>query len=283
MAEAGLPQKRSALESIGRWVGGIALAASILFIVHRLWLLDWTSLRPYFSLSLAVSFVGAGLLFAAADVALARAWALTADSEGAVAAADMRRIYARGVLMKYIPGAIFQYLSRQYDGAKTGLGHKRLAQSALLEIALHLVSSLAVAAALFLAAHSIAAALAAGSLAAICALSVRRPLARALAFQMSAFALFALAAVLVGFAVFPAGAGLVQFAAIFLLAWLAGFVVPVAPGGVGVREAALLMLGGGALPAAGLVAATLALRIASIGGDILFGFAATASGRSPGR
>jgi len=283
MAEAALPQKRSTLECIGRWVGGIALAASILFIAQRLWLLDWASLRPYFSSSLAGSFVGAGLLFAAADVALARAWAVTADSEGAVAPRDMRRIYARGVLMKYLPGAIFQYLSRQYHGAKTGLGHKRLAQSALLEIALHLVSSLAVAAVFFLAVHSIAAALAAGALVAICLLSIRRPLTRALILQMSAFALFALAAILVGFAVFPAGTGLAKFAAIFLLAWLAGFIVPVAPGGVGVREAALLMLVGGALPTAGLMAATLALRIASIGGDVLFGLAFTASGRSPGR
>ena len=74
-------------------------------------------------------------------------------------------------------------------------------------------------------------------------------------------------------AVLPAGASLAQFAALFLLAWLAGFIVPVAPGGLGVREAALLALAGGGVPAAGLMAATLALRVSSIAGDLVYGLA----------
>jgi uncharacterized membrane protein YbhN (UPF0104 family) len=93
----------------------------------------------------------------------------------------------------------------------------------------------------------------------------------ALAFQIVAFGGFALAAALIGAAVLPAGTSLAHFAALFLLAWLAGFVVPVAPGGIGIREAALLALAGTGLPAAGLMAATLALRASSIAGDLGYG------------
>ena len=71
----------------------------------------------------------------------------------------------------------------------------------------------------------------------------------------------------------PAGAALAQFAAIFLLAWLAGFVIPVAPGGLGVREAALLALAAGSVDAPALLAAVLALRIGSILGDLGYGLA----------
>ena len=95
----------------------------------------------------------------------------------------------------------------------------------------------------------------------------------ALAFQIGAFGAVALAAALIGAAVLPAGTNLAHFSALFLLAWLAGFVVPVAPGGIGVREAALLALAGASLPAAGLMAATLALRGSSIAGDLTYGLA----------
>ena len=96
-------------------------------------------------------------------------------------------------------------------------------------------------------------------------------MARALVLQLAAFGGFAAAAAIIGAAVLPAGAGLAQFAAIFLLAWLAGFLIPVAPGGLGVREAALLALGGGVASASALMAAVLALRIGSILGDLGYG------------
>src|SRR3546814_20504416 len=83
-----------------------------------------------------------------------------------------------------------------------------------------------------------------------------------------------------GAAVLPSGESLAHFAALFLLAWLAGCVVPVAPGGIGVREAALLAIAGGAVPATALMAATLALRAASIAGDLLYGVVTLRFGRS---
>lgn len=273
MADTVLARRRPSFERIGRWVGGAALAGSIAFIGERLWRLDWSTLQPHASLGLAGAMIGAPLLFAAADRALARAWTAVVDPEHIQPPRDMARIYARGVLMKYLPGSVFQYVSRQVEGAKTGIEHKLLAKSVAVEVGLHLVSSLSVAAACLTFERSPVGALAAAVIVVGAAFAARRPLLTALAFQILAFGGFAAAAALIGAAVLPAGTSLAHFAALFLLAWLAGFVVPVAPGGIGVREAALLALAGAGLPAAALMAATLALRASSIAGDLGFGLA----------
>ncbi|MGH6632036.1 MAG: hypothetical protein ACREB0_01640, partial [Sphingopyxis sp.] len=228
-------------------------------------------LQPHASWGLAGAMVGAPLLFAVADRALARAWTAVVDPEHTQPPRNMARIYARGVLMKYLPGSIFQYVSRQVEGAKTGIEHKLLAKSVIVEVGLHLVSSMSVAAACLTFERAPVVAIVAAAIVVGASLAARRPLLTALAFQILAFGAFALAAALIGAAVLPAGASLAHFAALFLLAWLAGFVVPVAPGGIGIREAALLALAGAGLPAAGLMAATLALRASSIAGDLGYG------------
>lgn len=279
MAETAVARRRPSLDRIGRWVGGAALAGSIAFIGERLWRLDWSTLQPHASWGLAGALIGAPLLFAAADRALARAWTAIVDPDHHYPARDMARIYARGVLMKYLPGSVFQYVSRQVEGARTGIEHKTLVKSAFSEVGLHLVSSMTVAALCLAAARS---PLLAGTAAVVvtgASLAARRPLLTALAFQILAFGAFAAAAALIGAAVLPAGTSLAHFAALFLLSWLAGFVVPVAPGGIGVREAALLALAGPGLPAAGLMAATLALRASSIAGDLGYGLVTLGSRR----
>lgn len=273
MADATAARRRPSFERIGRWVGGAALATSIAFIGERLWRLEWSTLQTHASWGLAGAMIGAPLLFAAADRALARAWTALVDPERVHPPRDMARIYARGVLMKYLPGSVFQYVSRQIEGAKSGIEHKLLAKSALIEVGLHVVSSMSVAAVCLLFDRQPLGALTAAGVVVAASLAARRALLTALALQIVAFGAFALAAMLIGATVLPAGASLTHFAALFLLAWLAGFVVPVAPGGIGVREAALLALAGPGLPAAGLMAATLALRASSIAGDLGYGLA----------
>lgn len=280
MIDAAPASGRPAFDRLLRWGGGAALAGSLIFIGDRLWRLDWSTLQPHMSAGLVGGIAAATLLFAAADRALAHAWTAVADPEKAFAQPELRRIYARGVLLKYLPGSIFQYVSRQTEGARKGMAHKRLARSALIEVGLHLVSSMTAAAAFLVGTWSPPVAVLGLGAVASAALALRRPLATALAFQILAFLLFGLAAMLTGAAVLPAGSGLAHFAALFLLAWLAGFVVPVAPGGIGVREAALLALGGAIMPPAALMATTLALRVSSIGGDLIYGLA-TLARRSP--
>lgn len=279
MADIGAAQRRSSFERIGRWIGGAALAGSILFIGERLWRLDWSTLQPHLSWGLAGAMAGAALLFTAADRALARGWTALVDPEAVHPSRDMERIYARGVLMKYLPGSVFQYVSRQIEGSKTGIGHKLLARSIIIEVGLHLVSSMSVAAACLTFDRWPVAAVTAALIVIGASLAMRRPLMTALAFQIIAFGTFAAAAALIGAAVLPAGTSLAHFAALFLFAWLAGFVVAVAPGGIGVREAALLSLGGVSLPAASLMAATLALRASAVAGDLGYGLTMLGSRR----
>jgi uncharacterized membrane protein YbhN (UPF0104 family) len=55
-----------------------------------------------------------------------------------------------------------------------------------------------------------------------------------------------------------------------LLAWLAGFVVPGAPGGLGVREAALLWLLAGQMDASQAGSVAVIMRVATTFADGLF-------------
>ncbi|WP_088307595.1 hypothetical protein [Novosphingobium sp. B 225] len=264
--------------ALARWGGAAVVAGSIGFIGERLWRLEPGQLADQASWPLAGAMAIAPLLFAGADHLLARGWQVLADPQQQLDRRVAGAIYGRGVLMKYLPGSVFQYVSRQFGGAEAGLAHGQLAKASLTEVGLHLASSMTVAAACLIGTR---APLAAGAgLAALTALcwGARRPLLRALACQIGAFSAFAMAAMVVGAVLLPASASLPQFGALFLLAWLAGFVVPVAPGGLGVREAALLALAGPNQPAAALLGAVLALRIASVLGDLGYGLAATMRG-----
>ena len=280
MPEAGDVPGASILGKASRWAGGAVLVASVGFIGDRFWHLEWSSLQDHVSWPFAIGLAGACASFAAADHALARAWIATSDPIALVPRLGLVRAYARGVLMKYLPGSIFQYVSRHVGGRQVGLAHGQLVRSTVTEVGLHVAGSLTVAA-LCLLANRMPFIAGAGAVILIAGgMVTRRPLLTALALQIAAFGLFALAAVLVGGAVMPSGTELGQFAALFMLAWLAGFVIPVAPGGLGVREAAFLALAGNETPATSLLAAVLALRVASLAGDLTYGLGILAVTRS---
>jgi hypothetical protein len=52
-------------------------------------------------------------------------------------------------------------------------------------------------------------------------------------------------------------------------AWLAGFVTPGAPGGLGIREAAMVLFAGGSASAEVLFVAAALFRLVSFGGDLV--------------
>lgn len=277
---APLLDRRPGLRRLIQWGGAGALALSIGFIGERLWRLDLAQLHDQASWSLASAMLVATGLFGAADAALARGWAALADPAGQLSARQAAAIYGRGVLLKYLPGSVFQYLSRQIEGSGAGLPQRQLAGASVKEVALHLAASLSVAGCCIVAAaQPLLAGLLGAGLGSF-ALWGRSALLRAFGYQFIAFAGFAAAAAIVAAVLLPGGASTALFAALFLLAWLAGFVVPVAPGGIGVREAALLVLAGPTTAAAPLLAAVMALRVSSIAGDLLFGLGAAFRARS---
>lgn len=256
-------------------LGSVAiLAACVGFIGDRLIQLEPAQLLDHASWPLGAAMVAAPLLFATSDKFLASAWSSLARADEVLPSRQIDEIYARGVLAKYLPGSVFQYASRQVDGAAAGLAHNKLAKASAAEIALHLPASM-IAAGFGIALTVLpVTTLACGLGALFVALRTRDSVMRAGTLQFCAFLCFGAAAAVVGAALLPASASLGLFAGLFLLSWLAGFLVPVAPGGLGVREAALIALAGTQFPDASLLASVLTLRIASVFGDVLFGAAA---------
>jgi glycosyltransferase 2 family protein len=233
-----------------------------------------------------------GLAYGVLLVLLAQAWSLTSASDAGFRKAVA--VYGTSVLLKYFPGSVLQYGSRQVLGARLGWDATSMAQGSVLEIALHVISALAVALVLIVPTRSsgeltgfvpvlaLALAIAIAVLIFISRrLDPRIVLGSAL-YQLGFFAgmaaLAALSASTFGaeISVLPAIGGL------FLLAWLIGFVMPFAPGGIGIREAAgvALLTGITGLELALLIVA--AMRVVSLIGDVLIFVAGLACQRSLG-
>lgn len=275
-----------------RIAGALLVLASLGFLVHAARQADLARLFA------AIDGTGAALLgllaagYGAALVTLAFAWWLMLLGReephgfgGAFVA------YGLSVVAKYLPGSVFQYASRQALGAREGWSQAALAKASVAEIVLHLVAALGV----FLSFDRLLGLGQAGALPAtiigiatvggIGWLVLRAPAERprllaALAAQCVFFALMALIAAGCAAAIgVPPGPAL-SAGALFLLAWLAGFVAPGVPGGIGVREAGIVatasaLLGPG--PALLFAAAT---RIVTLAGDALFALAALVLARA---
>ncbi|MCJ9430788.1 lysylphosphatidylglycerol synthase domain-containing protein [Kordiimonas marina] len=71
--------------------------------------------------------------------------------------------------------------------------------------------------------------------------------------------------------------------ALFIASWTLGFVVPGAPGGLGVREAALVILFAPFAPTGDIMIAAILLRLMALAGEILSFFAGLILGRNKGQ
>lgn len=258
-------------QSLVRWGGVAVLAGAIGFIAYRLMALNPQELLAQRSWTLLGAMAGASAIFAAANVLFARGWTILADADEIMSPSQAQGIYGRGVLTKYLPGSIFQYISRQIGGQRAGLQTAVLVKASIDEALIHVAASLWLAALLMMAGDRplLACGAGIGLMGALC-LAKSRPL-RAMVMQLLAFAGFGLASVITAASLFPENGQWLFFGGIFLTAWLAGFLIPVAPGGLGVREAALLALSGAMIPAPEALAAVLALRVSSIVGDLAYG------------
>jgi len=168
---------------------------------------------------------------------------------------------------------VLQYASRQWLGGELGMGQVAMARASATEIALHVLFSG------FSAASFIWAGGGAGGLGiAACALAAAL-LLLALRWRRRRAPLFGQALFFLGFAslVFVLAvsghdaATAARWTGWFFAAWLAGFLVPLAPGGIGVREAVLLALAGSADRGGAVLAFALLLRAVTLLGDGVFG------------
>ena len=225
---------------------------------------------------------GLALVYAAADVLLAVAWRALLQGQG-TAAGLVWSIRTHGVsqLSKYLPGNVMHLASRQFLGASAGVPHAVLARSSLLELAglatagllLSLLALPLVEIDLFQRIGP-----AAGATIVVLALAAARIIAGArTARVLGCHLLFLLAASLSFTALLmllaPGAGGSLSWPAAcgaYAAAWLAGFVTPGAPAGLGVREAILVILLGGHAAEPDLLAAVVLSRAVTALGDTIF-------------
>lgn len=260
------------LGKLMRWAGYVLLLAALTYLVLALGRLDLAQVAARLGPD-GWAQAGAGAIgYAALLGLLARAWSRDAAQCRPTGWASALTVYGPGVIAKYIPGSVFQYASRQMLGARLRWSHAAMARASLFEAGMHVPCALAVAGALWLtgSAWGIAPLLLVGASLLLLGSHARITAAGLQLLFFSGFGLIVwwLAGDMLD---------LVQpdrVAALFMLAWVAGLLVPVAPGGVGVRESALLVLSAPYADPASLAAFAILTRLVTMAGDALFGLAA---------
>lgn len=239
-------------------------------------------------------------LYAAAGLLLAGVWWHLLNRQ-AIAPPSFGRalaVYARTQLAKYLPGNVFHLIGRHALGSGLGLPHRVLAGALVVEIGgLGLVAT-ALAGTLgapfplpprlaWLVPGTLLGLAMAGLALGLLGLrwihspgngSVRlylASLARALLGYGGFFAILGGITALLFGGTLPPGSQLpwTQLTGLAALAWLGGFATPGAPAGIGVRDAILLSGLGGLAPEPEATGVVVALRLVTLGGDLLFGLA----------
>lgn len=266
-----------------KWGGRILAFAGLVFVAERLYQdgaqLDLARLGPWHWLALAVL----ALIYGIAGGALGLAWRELLHWLGASTARRWAiHVYGLSQIAKYLPGNVFHLASRQGMGVAAGIPGWPLAKSAVWDL-----GTLAVAGALFallalpLALQQVPPAwgsllfvLGVGGATILSGLLLDASVSRALLWDvlfLSVSGLLFLALLLIIGAIDElAPLLLVSAAGAYVLAWLAGFLTPGVPAGVGVREAVLILLLGSGINEPDLILAVLLGRLVTVAGDIVF-------------
>ncbi len=264
--------KRPWIAGAIRWLGYAAFAIGLTYIGFALARLDTASVAARLGPSGWMLGAACAVGYAALLALLARGWTGCASGRSDNPWREVLAVYGPGVIAKYIPGSVFQYASRQVLGARRGWSQGGMARSSLLEALIHLPSALTIAAA-FALLQGLAGVVVIAVVGALLVKLSRGEIAQAFGWQLCFFSGFGtLTYVLAAYAlVLPNPA---MIAALFMIAWIAGFLVPVAPGGLGIRESVLLVLAAPFAPAAGIAVFAILTRLVTIAGDALCGLAA---------
>jgi hypothetical protein len=310
VVDKGLP-----LRGLARPLGLLLVCLSLLFISeriwsHRLWLADW---RPDIA---TLAMVVAGILgYGLGSLLLSAAWTrlLHWVGEDGARFRACHAVYGRTQIAKYLPGNVFQYAGRQLLGGRAGLTQLGMAAASIYEILAFLLAAGALGAlgmlvldisagdqltpvrlGLILAGGAgllIGATLAAPRVARLAGVerglfdggSLWRDLLPAFAAYGAFVVLMGLilaALVAVAFGI-PSTRELGIVIAGFAVAWVAGFVTPGAPGGLGVREAVMLLFLAPIVGESVGLVSVLLFRIVTVLGDLLFFVTALVPGSLP--
>ncbi len=284
--------RRLASSPAGKVAGallGLAVLVLLMLRLRDLWdehpvPLDEAS-RPLLVLAFIVSFL--------AMTAYALVWPAALRMAGATPVPGMLAAYFAGGLGKYLPGGAWQYVGRAGLLRRRGVPVGAASASLLLEA----LASAAAAGLLAPLAAGTRGLVAAGAAAVIVAVLARSGVAGRLARRVPGFGaldlrrlpllvgrylavwlVFGLAFWLTARALFDVPVDdVLRYAGVFAAAWVAGFVVVIAPGGLGVREAVIVTLLAGRLGEAEAIVLAAASRIAFTAVDLLGGVPALVS------
>ncbi|MEO0754029.1 MAG: hypothetical protein AAFY85_04445 [Pseudomonadota bacterium] len=280
---------------------GLILAAGLsIYFAVALVKADWQVLAGLSSVRLAGALVVAVPAYAIASVSLAGAWIVLLRSAGAPLGGQARA-YARTQAMKYLPGNVGHIVLRHAAAHKLGAGHQALAIAAIAELALVAAAALLVGLVAAPQLVKLAASVLEPGWLIVAACGVILVVSGVISLARSRLAstLAPLGRLPMGQIVHATGLYTVFFLVCGAIqvwlahsalsvplnhapliigagaaAWLAGFLTPGSPAGLGVREVVLLVLLGPNLGASEAVALAAIYRVSTILGDGLFALSA---------
>lgn len=305
---------------LARTAAAVAIAAAAILFLARALHASWHELAPMIDIGFLVSALLLSFAYGACLFILSGSWYLTLrrQAPGRGSAAQGVYVYLTANIAKYLPGNVFHFAGRQVLGARAGWGHGAIARATLLElgavvtgILLLVLLSIALGPAdvlggmlpqrwtATLAPHLRLVAVALLAIGAVAFQAMARlhvfdrllgvpagAVGRAVALCALFFGLYAGLVMLFAarLPVSQGGASLYSIGLAYLLAWLAGFVVPGAPGGLGVRESVLVLLLAGLSGngSAGALSLGIGMRFVSTLGDAIAVAAAFALCRAGG-
>lgn len=289
-----------------RPVGIVLTLLCVAFFVHSLLAIDARRLTglPVDSLvaSLFLWMVGYAILLA--GVSLGFVHLIQASGHRSATPGEGVVVWGKANIAKYLPGNVLHFAGRQMIGARLGWPQGSIATASLLEIALQVVLPcglavvlmvlfgrlamleksadwvvpvlllLTLGAALLLAARGLRHWLPSRLLEPLARLDLPSPreLLPALGWQL----LFFVGMAVMAWSFYALVVGYIELrhlpvvAAAFLISWVMGFVIPGAPGGIGVREGAFAALGGVFLTPDVLVIVAVLMRLVTLLGEGLF-------------
>jgi glycosyltransferase 2 family protein len=292
-----------ALRSPAAGVVGVLLGAGLLALLvvrlRHLWDEHPVPLDEANGLLLALGLAVSG----AAMTAYGAVWATTLRAVGATAPVGLLGLFYTGQLAKYLPGSAWQYLGRAALAMRAGVPLRLGAVSLVLEAGCSLLAAVLIAPFVLATDGPRAAVVAAAvlALALTAGLVGRSPWARqtlrrllertagvearvdlravrgATVLYAGVWLVFGLALWLIAAALYAEPlSDFLLYTGAFAAAWATGFVVVFAPGGIGVREAVLVLLLRGRLGESEAIVLAAASRIALTLVDVAGGAAALA-------
>ncbi len=287
-----------------KWAGKILAVVSLLFIAKSLWEMEWGWIHGYPPWKLCFNLFLLSWFGVAGNYINAYVWKLYIDffSQKRNDTRPIQKVYLKSNIAKYLPGNILQYADRNILGSQLGIGHKSIAAASVMELAVIVASAVlfAVAVSFREAAEALryfSSYIIEKKLLFYC-IGVMVILAGAFLYALYRFRLFNRLKPYWNLGLLKVTAKAIAFymlvhvisgcflSGIFLLflhqrisfitvasanviAWLLGYITVGSPGGIGIREAALVFLLRNVYPKEAVVTAAVILRLCCVLADFI--------------